>query len=115
MNQDKADTNAFSCIKLNMKYQNTHFINICRAPIVFSNETINVNETRNLPEGRTNSLEPPSVLFARASKEFSVPPSVRNAEDEKKRERERESEKGEKRGARGIGAPTQFLLFWYPT
>lgn len=31
-------------------------------------------------------------------------------------ERERESKKGERRGTRGgLGAPTQFLLFWYPT
>lgn len=36
-----------------------------------------------------NSLEPPSVLFARASKEFFVPSSARNAQDEKKREREK--------------------------
>lgn len=51
-----------------------------------------------------NSLEPPSVLFARASKEFFVPPSARNAEDENERE------KG-KSEARGEGAPVRQLNF----
>lgn len=67
----------------------------------FSPTKRQMNETRNLPEGRTNSLAPPSVFFACASKEFPVSPSARSAADERERKREKEGGGGGARRAEG--------------
>lgn len=63
-----------------------------------------MKETRNLPEGRTNSLVPPSVPSS-SSKEFFASPPARSAKNVRK------TEKSEEGGQSVRGAPVRQLNF----